>query len=156
MPRRIARRRFLATAGSVAALGALHGCRWPGSGQTAPTLQLAPLRVGVDRITEITVCTRPFRAQGPRLDVEKVGAKTVIHNYGHGGSGWSLSWGSGAIATANAMATGERDIAVIGCGALGLTTALLLQRAGRYCDPCIEPSWCGRSRSQATRGFRPA
>jgi glycine/D-amino acid oxidase-like deaminating enzyme len=28
------------------------------------------------------------------------------------------------------MATGEHDIAVIGCGALGLTTALLLQRAG--------------------------
>ena len=102
-----------------------------GSGsRTAPTLQLSPLRASVDRITGITVCTRPFRAQGPRFDVEQVGAKTVIHNYGHGGSGWSLSWGSGAIATANAMATGERDIAVIGCGALGLTTALLLQRAG--------------------------
>jgi glycine/D-amino acid oxidase-like deaminating enzyme len=28
------------------------------------------------------------------------------------------------------MATGDRDIAVIGCGALGLTTALMLQRAG--------------------------
>jgi hypothetical protein len=35
------------------------------------------------------------------------------HNYGHGGSGWSVSWGSGAIATANALATGERDIAGI-------------------------------------------
>ncbi len=76
------------------------------------------------------MCTRPFRAQGPRLDVEHVGTKTVVHNYGHGGSGWSLSWGSGAIATAKAIATGERDIGVIGCGALGLTTALLLQRAG--------------------------
>jgi glycine/D-amino acid oxidase-like deaminating enzyme len=88
------------------------------------------LRASVDRITRITVCTRPFRAQGPRLDVENVGSKTVVHNYGHGGSGWSLSWGSGAIATSKAMATGERDIAVIGCGALGLTTALQLQRAG--------------------------
>jgi glycine/D-amino acid oxidase-like deaminating enzyme len=28
------------------------------------------------------------------------------------------------------MATGERDIAVIGCGALGMTSVLLLQRAG--------------------------
>ena len=28
------------------------------------------------------------------------------------------------------MADGERDIAVIGCGALGLTSAILLQRAG--------------------------
>ena len=127
----IGRRRFLSRAGAVAALGALHGCRVPDIGsRTAPTLQLASVRASADRITQITVCTRPFRAQGPRFDVEKVGAKTVIHNYGHGGSGWSLSWGSGAIATASAMATGERDIAVIGCGALGLTTALLLLRAG--------------------------
>lgn len=101
-----------------------------GGTTTAPKLQLWPVRASVDRITRITVCTRPFRPQGPRFDVEKIGTKTVVHNYGHGGSGWSLSWGSGAIATANAMATGERDIAVVGCGALGLTTALLLQRAG--------------------------
>jgi len=133
MHNRIGRRAFLTGAGAVAALGALDACRLlPGSGRThsQPTLQLSPLRASVDRITRITVCTRPFRAEGPRLEVEKVGAKTVVHNYGHGGSGWSLSWGSGAIATAHAMATGERDIAVIGCGALGLTTALQLQRAG--------------------------
>src|SRR6185295_12914240 len=129
----IGRRRFLTGAGAIAALGALDACRFlPGSSRTngQPRLQLSPLRASVDRITRITVCTRPFRAEGPRLDVEKVGTKTVVHNYGHGGSGWSLSWGSGAIATSNAMATGERDIAVIGCGALGLTTALQLQRAG--------------------------
>lgn len=131
-PRLIGRRRFLTGAGAFAALGALEACqRWPNAGrQTRQRLQLAPLRASVDRITLITVCSRPFREQGPRLDVEKVGAKTVVHNYGHGGSGWSLSWGSGAIATSNALATGERDIGVIGCGALGLTTALLLQRAG--------------------------
>ncbi len=133
MRRLIGRRRFLTGAGAVAALGAFGACRVaPSSIRTTvqPTLQLTRLRASVDRITQITVCTRPFRAQGPRLDVEKVGAKTVVHNYGHGGSGWSLSWGSGAIATSHAMATGERDIAVIGCGALGLTTALQLQRAG--------------------------
>jgi glycine/D-amino acid oxidase-like deaminating enzyme len=54
----------------------------------------------------------------------------VVHNYAHGGSGWSLSWGAASIATASAMGTGERDIAVIGCGAMGLTTAIALQRAG--------------------------
>jgi glycine/D-amino acid oxidase-like deaminating enzyme len=129
----IGRRHFLKGAGAVVALGAVNACRFlPGSRDAngQPRLRLAPLRVSVDRITQITVCTRPFRAQGPRLDVEKLGTKTVVHNYGHGGSGWSLSWGSGAIAAANALATGERDIAVIGCGALGLTTALQLQRAG--------------------------
>src|SRR5467141_856425 len=116
------RRDFLKAAGAVFALGSLADAQ--------PMLQLPRLRVSVDRITRITVCTRPFRAQGPRTDVEKIGAKTVVHNYGHGGSGWSLSWGAASLANASAMATGERDIAVIGCGAMGLTTAIALQRAG--------------------------
>jgi glycine/D-amino acid oxidase-like deaminating enzyme len=89
-----------------------------------------PIRAQVDRIFRVTVCLRPFRAAGPRLDVERIGEKTVVHNYGHGGSGWSLSWGSSSIAVEKALATGERDVAVIGCGALGLTSAILLQRAG--------------------------
>jgi glycine/D-amino acid oxidase-like deaminating enzyme len=129
-PARIGRRRFLKGAGAVAIVGALDACRFVRRDASKPTLQLVPLHASVDRITRITVCTRPFRAQGPRLDVEKIGDKTVVHNYGHGGSGWSLSWGSGAIAATNALATAERDVAVIGCGALGLTTALQLQRAG--------------------------
>jgi D-amino-acid oxidase len=92
--------------------------------------RLMPIRAHVDRIFRVTVCLRPFRAAGPRLDVERVGDKTVVHNYGHGGSGWSLSWGSSSIAVEKAMAGVERDVAVIGCGALGLTSAILLQRAG--------------------------
>jgi D-amino-acid oxidase len=92
--------------------------------------KLMPIRAHVDRIFRVTVCLRPFRAAGPRLDVERVGDKTVVHNYGHGGSGWSLSWGSSGVAVEKAMAAGERDVAVIGCGALGLTSATLLQRAG--------------------------
>src|SRR5579862_1281124 len=92
--------------------------------------KLMPVRAQVDRIFRVTVCLRPFRAAGPRLEVERVGDKTVVHNYGHGGSGWSLSWGSSSIAVEKAMAAGEREVAVIGCGALGLTSAILLQRAG--------------------------
>ena len=93
-------------------------------------LKVMPVRAQTDRIFRVTVCLRPFRAAGPRLDVERVGDKTVVHNYGHGGSGWSLSWGSSSIAVEKAMAAGERDVAVIGCGALGLTSATLLQQAG--------------------------
>jgi D-amino-acid oxidase len=89
---------------------------------------IMPVRAEVDRIFRVTVCLRPFRAAGPRLDVERVGDKTVVHNYGHGG--WSLSWGSSSVAVEKALATGERDVAVIGCGALGLTSATLLQQAG--------------------------
>jgi D-amino-acid oxidase len=102
----------------------------PGLPPYAVPSDLVPIQARVDRIFRITVCLRPFRAAGPRLDVERVGDKTVVHNYGHGGSGWSLSWGSSSIAVEKAMAAGERDVAVIGCGALGLTSAILLQRAG--------------------------
>ena len=102
----------------------------PGVPRYRDVPQLMPIRAQVDRIFRVTVCLRPFRAAGPRLEVERVGDKTVVHNYGHGGSGWSLSWGSSSIAVTKAMAAGERDVAVIGCGALGLTSAILLQRAG--------------------------
>jgi hypothetical protein len=133
MPSPIGRRQLLAGAGAAALLGGLDGCVTAFSAKrpaSTALLQLTPVRASTDRITRITVCTRPFRAQGPRLDTEKAGSKFIVHNYGHGGSGWSLSWGSSTIAVRKAMATGERDIAVIGCGALGLTSALLLQRAG--------------------------
>jgi D-amino-acid oxidase len=53
-----------------------------------------------------------------------------VHNYGHGGSGWSLSWGSGTIALRKAMVRAPREIAVVGCGALGMTSAILAQEAG--------------------------
>ncbi len=132
----IGRRRMMAETGALLSLGALAGCAGPmtkGSPSFAASssvLQLPRINAGVDRITRINVCTRPFRPQGPRLDVESIAGKTVVHNYGHGGSGWSLSWGSSAIASDKALATGEKQIAVIGAGALGLTSALTLQRAG--------------------------
>lgn len=91
---------------------------------------IAPARLRTDRIARITVCTRPFRAKGPRIELEKIAGKNVIHNYGHGGSGWSLSWGSGMAAAGLVRQTGVREAAVVGCGAIGLTTAVVLQRQG--------------------------
>jgi glycine/D-amino acid oxidase-like deaminating enzyme len=93
---------------------------------------IIPIRADMDRIFRITVCTRPFRPAGPRQDVERVGDKVVVHNYGHGGSGWSLSWGSADVVVRKVLAEGsaQREVAVIGAGALGLTAALTAQRAG--------------------------
>ncbi|HEX7854592.1 MAG TPA: FAD-dependent oxidoreductase [Sphingobium sp.] len=91
---------------------------------------LAPIRASMDRVIFLESCLRPFRPQGPRIELEKVGTKSIIHNYGHGGSGWSLSWGSGRQATRLAKQAGARQIAVIGAGAIGLTTAVVAQRAG--------------------------
>ena len=41
---------------------------------------------------------RPYRKGGIRLESEHIGNKYIIHNYGHGGGGFSLSYGSGYIA----------------------------------------------------------
>jgi glycine/D-amino acid oxidase-like deaminating enzyme len=140
------RRSFLHRSGAFAGVGmmGLAGCMKPKptgmqAAAGAPTLPfydapgtIIPIRADVDRIFRITVCLRPFRAAGPRMDVEHVGDKIVVHNYGHGGSGWSLSWGSAQVAVGKAVeaAMGAGEVGVIGCGALGLTAALTAQRAG--------------------------
>ena len=102
------------------------------SDQKQATQQPPAIRTAGTDFERITVCARPFRATGPRIEHERLGDKHIIHNYGHGGSGWSLSWGSALLARdlAFAAADGALDIAVIGCGALGLTTARALQNAG--------------------------
>lgn len=137
------RRAVLSGFGGLGASGLLSACAattaapvLPARPEFAPK-RIAPILMTPERLIRITVCTRPFRAQGPRLDVERVGDAMVVHNYGHGGSGWSLSWGSSGIAARKAMAlTGQAGtgspptLAVIGCGALGLTSALQLQRLG--------------------------
>ena len=91
---------------------------------------LAPVRAHPDRLFDITVCLRPFRAQGPRIESERIGDTLVVHNYGHGGSGWSLSWGSANLAMQQALINSPKEIAVIGCGAVGLTSAIMAQRTG--------------------------
>jgi D-amino-acid oxidase len=129
----IDRRRLLGASAGFGMMG-LGGCVSAGAGSLPgrydPVAALAPIRARQDRVFDITVCLRPFRATGPRLDTETVGDALVVHNYGHGGSGWSLSWGSSAIAVGKAMASSPREVAVVGCGALGVTSAILAQKAG--------------------------
>jgi glycine/D-amino acid oxidase-like deaminating enzyme len=116
-------------AGSAVLAGTLPACStWQARDGGANAV--APYQPTLDRLIGVTVCSRPFRAAGPRIELERLGQQSVVHSYGHGGSGWSLSWGSGEVATRLALGTGERDIGVIGCGAIGLTTAIQLQRAG--------------------------
>jgi glycine/D-amino acid oxidase-like deaminating enzyme len=73
---------------------------------------------------------RPHRDAGFVLRADKLDSKMLIHNYGHGGSGMSLSWGTGYIAAEWALQQEQRRAAVIGCGVVGLTSARQLQRRG--------------------------
>jgi D-amino-acid oxidase len=125
------RRHLLKSVAAVGGVFSLGGCAMDVAKEGADYYPpLAPIRARSDRIFDVTVCLRPFRAAGPRLDTETIRHTLVVHNYGHGGSGWSLSWGSSTIAVKKAMAQSPREVAVIGCGVLGLTSAILAQRAG--------------------------
>lgn len=41
---------------------------------------------------------RPYREESVRLEAETVGERRIVHNYGHGGAGVTLSWGSAELA----------------------------------------------------------
>src|SRR6266403_367922 len=52
------------------------------------------LKMESPRVLRERVGLRPFRKSGVRLEAGKLSdSRTVIHNYGHGGSGFTLSWG---------------------------------------------------------------
>ena len=93
-------------------------------------LVLAPVDVARRRIVRIDVGLRPFRPAGFVVRSEALGEKTVVHNYGHGGGGVTLSWGTGALALEQPFPPTQR-CAVLGCGAVGLATARLLQEQGK-------------------------
>lgn len=41
---------------------------------------------------------RPYRAESIRVESETINGKQIVHNYGHGGAGLSLCWGSAHMA----------------------------------------------------------
>ncbi|MCY7350524.1 MAG: FAD-binding oxidoreductase [Cytophagaceae bacterium] len=140
------RRDFARTLG-LGGLAAAAGTAIPGCAPQSQTFadkhyyinrgyhQIPKLRLSTDRIVKETVGLRPYRPSGPRIEAESLDKKTIVHNYGHGGSGWSLSWGTGNMARQLVLATGQRKIAVLGCGTVGIATARLLQESG--CDVTI-------------------
>ena len=115
---------------ALAGVGAATGCATFGRRPDARR-RLPPVRVAADREIRTVVGLRPFRPSGFRVAAEPLGDKLVVHNYGHGGAGVTLSWGTADLATRLALASSPaRSIAVIGAGAFGLATARLLQLRG--------------------------
>jgi len=63
----------------------------PDAADTARILDICREHLGIaaPRVREVKVGLRPYRAAGIRLERDG----RVIHNYGHGGSGFTVSWG---------------------------------------------------------------
>jgi D-amino-acid oxidase len=110
-----------ASFGRPSASGARHG---------RTRINLAPIEASWERVIRTTVGLRPHRPAGFVLKAEKLDGKLLVHDYGHGGAGHSLGWGTGAMAADLALQQSERRAAVIGCGTVGLTAARQLQRRG--------------------------
>jgi glycine/D-amino acid oxidase-like deaminating enzyme len=93
-------------------------------------LNLPPVRAEESRLLRVTVGLRPYRPDGFVVRAERIGEKVVVHDYGHGGSGMTLCWGTAQMAIELALYNLGREAGVIGCGVIGLATARLLQRKG--------------------------
>ena len=93
------------------------------SGRPGVPVQLSP--AFFDRSV---VGLRPGRVGGFRLATEKLTEKLVVHNYGHGGDGYTLSWPCAQWAADQISAAQPKSIGIVGAGVSGLTTAWLLAR----------------------------
>jgi D-amino-acid oxidase len=91
---------------------------------------LVPVRVDDSLIIRTIAGLRPYRPSGFVVKREDVNGKVLVHNYGHGGGGVTLSWGSARLAVDLAMPVSGKKCAVIGGGVMGLSTARLLQLQG--------------------------
>lgn len=121
----IDRRSFV---GGSAAL-ALTGCATIPD-RSAGCSPLAPVLVDEARVIRTVAGLRPYRSAGFVVRRDALGDKAVVHNYGHGGAGITLSWGSSRLAVDLGLAGHSGPVAVIGSGVMGLTTARLVQEAG--------------------------
>ena len=142
-PGSIDRRSFLRTGLTAAGLALAANADRRVFAQTVGR-KIAPVRVSRDRVIREIVGLRPYRPEGFLVEGQLVGNKLLIHNYGHGGAGITLSWGTASQAVdivrempqvpppRRAPRTVPRRFAVIGCGVNGLSTAIMLQR--RYQD----------------------
>lgn len=79
---------------------------------------------------------RPYRNISYRLEAETIADKFIVHNYGHGGAGITLSWGCAGkvreivqqqpLVQQHLSASHGTAAAVLGAGVMGMTAATLL------------------------------
>jgi glycine/D-amino acid oxidase-like deaminating enzyme len=92
--------------------------------------RLRAVEVDPTRVIRTIAGLRPYRAEGFVVRREDSGEKSIIHNYGHGGGGMTLSWGTSLQAVRLAGPVSGKHCAVVGGGVMGLSVARLLQLRG--------------------------
>ena len=131
-------------AGGVAAAGALvlAACA-PAGTSVLPTStaravrKITPPRLDTAYLGEEVLCYRPMRRGAPNMSVEIKGSQIIAHNYGHGGSGWTLAPGTAKYVvdlvedTEQGKSIGKGEpVTVVGAGVIGLFTAYELVQRG--------------------------
>jgi D-amino-acid oxidase len=114
-------------AGSAALLSS---CATIGTRHFSGCTPLAPVDADPSRLIRTVAGLRPYRRPGFVVRREQLGDKALVHNYGHGGGGITLSWGSSKLATELGLPGHSGPVAVLGSGIMGLSTARLVQEAG--------------------------
>ncbi|MFN0065856.1 MAG: FAD-dependent oxidoreductase [Chlamydiales bacterium] len=88
--------------------------------------------ISKENIIGTNVGIRPFRRTGVRIEAECVGNKLLIHNYGYGGAGLTLSFG-GVLEVIDILENYKitpKTVAILGAGVVGLATAYDLLAKG--------------------------
>lgn len=153
-PRSIDRRQFLRAASLLPLASCVSNQRTPAPRETPSETPEAPVSVSpavpdpgipaplapendlpvpdFTRVQRFVAGIRPFRRGCYRLEAQAFGENWVVHNYGHGGGGLSVSWGAAveAVALLEARVASPAEVAVLGAGVLGLSTASLLLARG--------------------------
>src|SRR3954470_13641578 len=101
---------------------------------TAPDLPTPDFTFDPDAPGACIAGIRPFRRGSYRLDAETTSDRFIVHNYGHGGAGITLSWGCAdkvrGIVNERRVASRDTEVAVLGAGVMGLTAAARLLDLG--------------------------
>ena len=108
----------------------LSGCATVGSRRIVGCTPLPPVLADESRVIRTVAGLRPYRKPGFVVRADQLGDKRLVHNYGHGGGGITLSWGTSKLATELGLPGHNGPVAVLGAGAVGLATARLVQEAG--------------------------
>src|SRR3954452_11379716 len=115
---------------AVSSAALLTGCATTSGRRFTGYTPLAPVIADESRVIRTMAGLRPYRRQGFVVRQESLGEKRLVHNYGHGGAGITLSWGTSKLAAELGLQGHSGPVAVIGSGAVGLSTARLVQEAG--------------------------